>query len=250
MTNRDDSVSSEELIRRARYGLDVDQSADAPPTTRTPQETAPNVRQPVAPASFPGELPPAGSEDPYARVPIAPRPTEEPPYRYDVPPPAAPRRRSGLGGLQRFGGWILIGVLAFGGFAWRAISGTKAVEDLTVGECINEPDDEIITSIKTVDCDELHDYEVFQVIEVPYTNGANYPGDEALFWEVLDICVGYFSGFVGMDYADSVYDINAIYPTQESWDDQNDREATCLIAHYNSVGTILPVTGSLRGVRR
>ena len=246
MTNRDDGLSSEELIRRARYGLDVEQSVDAPPAPAAPQADAPVVRQPIRPSAFPGEEPPAGAEEPYG-IPSPHNPDADEPYGYVPPPPSKP---SSAGVFQRFGGWILIGVLALGGFAWRALSDTKPVEDLTVGECINEPDDEIITSIKTVNCDELHDYEVFQVVQVPYTSDAAYPGDESLFWEVLDICVGYFSGFVGMDYADSIYDINAIYPTQESWDEQNDREATCLIAQYDSIGDILPVTGTLRDVRR
>ncbi len=241
-------MSSEELIQRARYGLDTEVPAPADSPASLPPE-APPVREPRPAEPFPGEVPLPPGSDPYGRQPEP----AQPPYDHtappsQLPPPRAPR--SGPRALQRFGGWILVGVLALGGFAWRAFSDTKPVEDLTVGECINEPDEEIITNIKTVDCAELHDYEVFQSVSVPYTNEAPYPGDEELFWESLDICVGYFAGFVGMEYADSVYDINAIYPTQESWEDQDDRETTCLIAQYSSAGEILQVTGTLRNARR
>lgn len=242
-------MSSEELLRRARYGLDIEAPIPAEATAVPAPPQAPPVRDPRPPEPFPGEEPFPSGADPFDRD------TEpvQPPHDYGtpaphLPPPPAPR--SGPGAFQRFGGWILVGVLALGGFAWRALSDTKPVEDLTVGECINEPEEEIITNIKTVNCGELHDYEVFQSVEVPYTADAPYPGDEELFWESLDICVGYFAGFVGMDYADSVYDINAIYPTQESWEDQDDRETTCLIAQYGSTGEILQVTGSLRNARR
>ena len=144
----------------------------------------------------------------------------------------------------------MIGVIALGGLAWGALSNSKPVQDLVVGECIDEPDDDIITSIKTVDCAALHDYEVFWVLEVPYGQTASYPGDENLFFEILEMCVAQFDGFVGMDYADSIYDVNAIYPTLESWNELDDREATCLIAQYNTIGNILQVTGSLGNVRR
>ena len=255
MTDRDDpKLSSEELIQQARYGLDTEDFSAAPPAGQTIESPGPVVREPIRPSAFPGEEPPPGAADPYG----AGTETEAPPPGYGEPlhgdqtylPPAPPSRRSSGSGIAKFGGWILIGVLLFGGFAWRAITGTKAVEDLVVGECINEPDEEIITDIKTVDCNELHDYEVYEVIQVPYGTTAAYPGDENLFWEVLEMCVGHFDSFVGLDYADSIYDVNAIYPTRESWEEQDDREATCLISQYSSSGDILQVSGSLRGVGR
>jgi hypothetical protein len=251
MSERDDhQPTSDDLIRRARDGFGV-RDGEAPPHSLFGDDApaAPVVRDPLPPTVFPGD----DARRDYRSTTTAPAPapsTTPDDGGIEFTPPPVPRRRSGPGGLQRFGGWILVGLLVGGGFLWRVFDDTKPVEDLTVGDCIDEPQNEIITSVETVGCDTAHDYEVYSVIQVPHSLAAPYPGDDELFFEVLDICFGYFSGYVGADYAESIYDINAIYPTQESWDDEDDREATCLVAQYDAAGNIVPVTGTVRNSGR
>ncbi|MFQ5558065.1 MAG: septum formation family protein [Acidimicrobiales bacterium] len=148
--------------------------------------------------------------------------------------------------LRKFGGLILIGVLAFGGVVWRALDNSVSVEALAPGDCLQEPDAELITSVETVDCNEAHDYEVYAVIQLPDSPSTPYPGDESTFFSTLEACLPPFDSYVGIAYMDSIYDINTIYPTRESWEDEGDREAACLLAEYTYSGNIAPTTGSVR----
>ena len=45
-------------------------------------------------------------------------------------------------------------------------------------------------------------------------------------------CLERFDGFVGLDYEDSILDIVTLYPTSESWQ-QNDREVVCALYDIN-----------------
>lgn len=251
MTDRDDHpLSSEDLIRRARDRFD-EGGADA-----TVPSTEPRVREPITYERAPIAAPESVDAAAVGTSTREPSPLTQPDGTADSderiaftpPPPMRTSRRPRV--FQRFGGWILIGVIALGGFVWRAIDNTVAVDALGIGDCIEDPGDGIITDVESIDCSKPHDYEVFALVTARGGRDAPYPGEDELFFEIGDLCVGRWQSFIGLPYADSVYYLNAIFPTQESWDDENDRSATCLAYAVDSADNIIPVTGSLRNVQR
>ena len=242
MTDRSGNPpTSDDLIRRARRGLGADAGPASGATNGDGAKPLP-VREPIRP----DPVDRFAESDPFADqyVPGGGDATE--PEYEPYSPTSAPRETAAATVMRKFGGLILIGVLALGGVLWRALDGTKSVETLEQGDCLQEPDTELITSVETVDCSEAHDYEVYAVIQLPQSGDAPYPGDEETFFSTLEACLPSFDAYVGIAYMESIYDINTIYPTRESWEDEGDREATCLLAEYTFSGNIAPTTGSVR----
>lgn len=95
-----------------------------------------------------------------------------------------------------------------------------------VGACVNTSDFEgEITEIPTVDCSEEHDAQVFHTFDL---DDGDYPGDEAIGTAAQEECLPAFEEFVGADYQESSLDINIIPPSQETWDEADDREVICI----------------------
>jgi hypothetical protein len=87
-----------------------------------------------------------------------------------------------------------------------------------------------------VPCSQPHDYETFAVFDVSLDS---YPSEEAMGDLAYDSCLQRFDDFVGLDYDSSVLEIITMYPTTESWQ-QNDREVVCALYDMNEeklVGT-------------
>ena len=79
-------------------------------------------------------------------------------------------------------------------------------------------------------CSQPHDNEVYAVFDVSLSS---YPSSEdAMFEHALDRCLNRFEGFVGREYETSELDILTLYPTPESWR-QNDREVVCAVYDMN-----------------
>lgn len=96
-----------------------------------------------------------------------------------------------------------------------------------VGDCFNDSgsyEDEV-SSLPGVPCSEPHDNEAYAVFDISLTD---YPDDEAMGRLAHDSCVDRFDAFVGMDYESSSLDVISMYPTVESWQ-QNDREVVCAV---------------------
>ncbi len=119
---------------------------------------------------------------------------------------------------------------------------SQNVFDVGLGDCISSFNaEEQVEELTVIPCEEEHDQEVFAVFEVP---DGDFPGGEAFQTQVETDCVGEFMTFVGMDYNESVLDIQWLEPTEESWA-QGDRELVCTV--YDPAG---PVTGTLEGANR
>lgn len=103
--------------------------------------------------------------------------------------------------------------------------------DFEVGQCVNLPDGETIDSYETVDCGEVHDGEVYAVVQHPDdAEEADYPGEEALDTFAQERCQGDpFESYVGTPYADSVLYYTSLRPSEESWERAADREVVCLL---------------------
>lgn len=119
-------------------------------------------------------------------------------------------------------------------------AGNLGAFDIKVGDCFDEPD--VVSEIEQlpgVPCSDPHDSEVYATFDVSLTD---YVGDDAMFEHAIDACMARFEGFVGRDYESSALDIYTLYPTADSWQ-QNDREVVCAV--YDVEGNKL--VGSARG---
>ena len=125
------------------------------------------------------------------------------------------------------------------------------VFELQVGDCFNyihEPqeDGEEIVDVDYVECSELHQREVYAVLELPDTEDAPFPGLESIRNTASGLCLDSFEGFVGMAYDVSSLDIEALHPQKDTWENHNDRKFTCsLYDLFNS-----HMEGSMRGSKR
>lgn len=96
-----------------------------------------------------------------------------------------------------------------------------------VGDCFNDSDASSgeISSLPGIPCAEPHDNEAYAVFNVSITE---YPDDETMAQLARESCVDRFDAFVGRDYESSSLDFIWMYPTVESWQ-QNDREVVCAV---------------------
>jgi hypothetical protein len=75
-------------------------------------------------------------------------------------------------------------------------------------------------------------------------NAASFPEGDEMARLAFDACMQRFSEFVGKDYDSSALDIATLYPTRDSWHQQNDREVVCAV--YDVAAAKL--TGSVKGL--
>ena len=127
-------------------------------------------------------------------------------------------------------------------------AGNIGAFQLRNGDCFNDAGftfegQEQISSLPGVPCSQPHDNEVYAVFDVSLTS---YPSSEdAMFEHALEKCLDRFAGFVGIQYEASELDILTLYPTPESWQ-QNDREVVCAVYDMNS----MQLVGSARDLGR
>ncbi len=132
----------------------------------------------------------------------------------------------------------MIGLLLALGLVASACS--TSVFSLEVGDCMKDTSTGEVSAVNTVDCTEPHMAEVYHSFDVSLPA---YDGD-AIDSQSVDQCLGAFEGYVGIDYASSIYDITTLSPTLESWNEADDREVLCLLVPYQSDD---PTTGSAKG---
>lgn len=119
-------------------------------------------------------------------------------------------------------------------------AGTLDAFQVRLGDCFNDPDDytEELYSLPGVPCSEPHDNEAYAVFDLTMESYSEY--------EIADTsesaCIDRFAAYVGRDYESSVLDVATMYPTQESWS-QDDREVVCAL--YDMSGEKL--VGSVKG---
>jgi hypothetical protein len=119
-------------------------------------------------------------------------------------------------------------------------TGNTLLGDLEVGDCfadIPEVEEEVIyRSIDTVSCSEPHGAEIYAVVGLPE---GDFPGDEAVLVQAVEVCGAEFEGFVGLPYEESVLEFSYLYPTEESWD-AGDRSVTCSVVDLagDTTGTL------------
>ena len=115
--------------------------------------------------------------------------------------------------------------------------GTVDAFNVQVGDCFddthlfdNELFDDEVSSVPGVPCSEPHDNEAFAVFDVSIEN---YLDEDAMYELSYDSCMKRFETFVGKDYESSALEITTMYPSAESWK-QNDREVVCAVFDVNA----------------
>jgi hypothetical protein len=115
-----------------------------------------------------------------------------------------------------------------------AIVGGGSVDafNVQVGDCFNDSTsiDEDISSVPGVPCSEPHDNETFAVFDLSVEN---YLEEAAMYDLAYESCKSRFEAFVGKDYESSMLEITTMYPSPESWK-QNDREVICAVFDMNA----------------
>lgn len=101
------------------------------------------------------------------------------------------------------------------------------VFSLKVGDCFNNTTTENVADVSVVPCTDAHDDEVYLL--ATYTPDSDtYPGVPAVQGFAAQACGNGFQSYVGVAYADSVYDVTALYPSSDSWGN-GDRVIDCLL---------------------
>ena len=117
---------------------------------------------------------------------------------------------------------------------------------MRVGDCFDDTssiatqDGGEVTSLPGVPCAEPHDNEVYAVIDLDV---ASVPQGDEMSELAFESCLGRFESFVGLEYEASTLDILTLYPTEDSWKLQNDREVVCALYDMNAS----KLTGSAKG---
>ncbi len=107
--------------------------------------------------------------------------------------------------------------------------GTVDAFQVRIGDCF---DDAIVdegnyevSDVPGVPCSEPHDNETYAVFDLTVDS---FPEDDAIGELAYESCYERFQPFVGRDYETSTLDINMMYPSRESWQ-QDDREVICAV---------------------
>lgn len=141
--------------------------------------------------------------------------------------------------------WVIYAAAALGFFVYGAVTdadrdgsgaiidgGTVDAFNVQVGDCFDDStsfSDEI-SSVPGVPCSEPHDNEAFAVFDVSIES---YPNEDAMYDLAYNSCMERFETFVGKDYESSSLEITTMYPSSESWQ-QDDREIICAVFDMNA----------------
>ena len=277
-------LSSQELIKRARKGLgdpgtadtsgpsddDVGTSsaeADTPEprrntSGRTPSDPDTESHEQAAAKSESDEpdltyLPDLGSDvddvaesspppPPAPAEPAWPAADEAQPWppTPEVPRYERPKASSGFGRYFSIGRYVLGGLFLVVLLGQCFASGTT-LDSLKVGECFEDPGIGVeISNVKTVDCNELHDFELYATFELG-SSDRFFPGQDALFIELETECVDRFPTYVGRNYPTSAYDFVSFAPIEEGWKD-GDRTGMCAVYEFDSGFNVIQSIGTAR----
>ncbi|MGA5461878.1 septum formation family protein [Mycobacterium sp. NPDC050041] len=205
--------------------------------------------------SPPGPPPPPYGQGPYGQGPYGPPPGQlypqqgqpyppPPPQPYSTPagyplPPAPPKRKNRM--------WLILGVVGLVLLLLIAAAivvayflvgrGTVTANNVEIGDCLADmPDGTRVLTVRTVDCAESHEGEVFAMLTMP---DGDFPGQSSLE-EFSDSCGPALAAYAPTAIEDPSVGVYVLYPTEETWT-QGDRVVTC-------IATVDPPrAGSLKG---
>src|SRR5688572_27045194 len=140
--------------------------------------------------------------------------------------------------------WLILGsALAVLGLGLTACSKDVAANDLEVGDCVKDEETLNSADVESIDCEEEHVFELIGKFDVD--DADEYPGADELTEEGTSRCQDdIFEEYVGVPYEESaeVY-ASAVPPSEETWNDADDRTILCF-AHTQDLAE---TTGSVEG---
>lgn len=95
-----------------------------------------------------------------------------------------------------------------------------------LGDCISWDSTEV-TRFAGVPCDEPHDGEIYELFDI--TGFDEYPGEEVVGELADEGCFVAFEPFIGIAFAESDFFFTRFAPSQETWEQVNDREVICIV---------------------
>jgi len=123
------------------------------------------------------------------------------------------------------------------------ITGAGAVDafEVRVGDCFDDEAFESteISELPGVPCSEAHDNEIYATFDL----AGEWPGEESVESLAFEGCHDRFAEAIGKSYEESVIDYTAIFPSQGSWKQRQDREVICVAYHME----FEKLTGSVIG---
>lgn len=119
----------------------------------------------------------------------------------------------------------------------------QSVFELAIGQCIDLPSDTSeVSSVTEVECEMPHDAEVYALPQHPGGPDDPFPGDQVIGDFADERCNEAFEPYVGVPFEESAIFVTILRPTQQSWDQADDREVACLLVGENGA----QLTGSKR----
>lgn len=109
------------------------------------------------------------------------------------------------------------------------------------GDCFNLPDGDQVVSIEGVPCSQPHDAQVYAMFDL---DDGDYPGQTAIDVASDAGCYDRFAAFVGRSYESSILGIYSLQPSEEGWDELDDREVVCSVASTDGSKLIGSQAGS------
>jgi hypothetical protein len=201
---------------------------------------------PPGPPPYPSAPPPGGYPSP--PLPggyLPPAPGGYPPYG---PPPPPRKTRTGLIVTLVVVGVAVLGLVIAGVVAGLQPSadrneageitsgGDVSAFDIQVGDCFDLPNPNgEVTDVGGVPCTDPHDAEVYGTFDI---DGTDYPGTDRVTQLADRGCKQRFADFVGLAYRKSELEMQYLYPTERSWDAQDDREVVCSVTEPKGKTTV------------
>ncbi len=152
------------------------------------------------------------------------------------------QRSSQMGIASRVvGGLVGVGIIAGGAVAVQddAVrddsgviqeAGDVGAFRILVGDCVQDPGTGTVASVGAVPCVEPHDLEAYASFDLDFDQ---WPGEDAIGEAAGMGCYDQFAGFVGVTYEESIYDFTWLEPTEESFNEIDDKKVLCLLGLYD-----------------
>lgn len=115
-----------------------------------------------------------------------------------------------------------------------------------VGECITNDVSGagLVEEFDVVDCTDTHSGELFFKFDLA---DGDFPGTEEISSQVQEQCYGSeFEDYVGLDYQSSEIEVYTVTPTEETWNEADDREVLCFGANLDGTDLTETIEGSAR----
>lgn len=139
--------------------------------------------------------------------------------------------------------WTAVGcaILALG-FGLVACGGEPEANALKAGDCIEGEISGAVGEDNTVSCDDAHTAEVFATFDL---EGDDFPGTDQVLADAAEGCQGQrFEDYVGVSYDVSESVASPLVPSEDSWNNNDDRTVICLAVSADGSETEGSVEGA------